>query len=236
MPAKAKPKQKDDLVETFDVEQRSEEWYRLRCGIPTASRFGTIMASGKDEDGSATRREYLYVLAGEILTGKPTEKDFESRAMARGVAMEPAARAYYERTRGFVDLEPVGFVRRTIFNQLSDVPLVAGCSPDSYVGKSKVLEIKTTRPDLLIPLALKGAAGFPTGNRPQCQGNLWISGRDVCDLMFFYEGMPVAPTFTIERDDSYIRTIQDAVETFAYELRQLVERLRSMGPRIGESK
>lgn len=221
----------EDVVEVFgEVEQRSAEWFELRCGIPTASHFGTIMASSKDEEGSRTRRALLYRLAGEVLTGKPAEEKFKNRAMDRGIEMEPLARDFYARTR-FAELEQVGFVRRTIHNPFGE-SLVIGCSPDSFVGagRRKVLEIKTMMPELLIPLALKGAAGLPSEHRPQCMGSLWVTGADECDLMLFYEGMPVAPTFTFERNDSYIKTVSDAVEVFTYELRMLVARIRSMGP------
>lgn len=222
----APPVKKEDVVEVFGCEQRSDEWMNLRLGLPTASRFSVIMASGKDGGDSVGRAKLMNQLAGEILTGEVAET-FRSEAMERGNRMEPEARDYYARTR-FVDLDQVGFVKRTIHNPLGSA-LVVGASPDSLVGESKVLEIKTMRPDLLIEVSLRGAAGFPTSHRAQCQGTLWVTGRDECDLLLFYTGMPVAPIFTIERDDVYIRQITEAVEVFAYELKQLVEKIKNMG-------
>lgn len=228
-----KPPPTPDRVDRYDVEQRSDEWFAVRCGVITSSKFATVMASGKDGDASATRRDYLFRLAGERLTGQPAENDFENRAMRRGIEMEPAARAYYERTSGFVDLTPVGFIKRTVHKPLGD-PLVVGCSPDSLVGKRKVLEIKTMRPDLLIALALRGAAGFPLEHRAQCQGSMWVAGCDECDLLCFWDGMPVNPKFLVERDDGYIKLIEEACETFAWELNQLVEKIQNMAPRSGD--
>lgn len=217
-----------DIVEEFDVEQRSEEWYELRRGALTSSKFATIMASPQDPEGIGSRKKLLYRLAGEQLTGVVAET-YTSKAMERGIEMEPAARAFYRRTR-FAEMREIGFVRRTIHNEFSE-PLVVGCSPDGFVDPDGVLQIKTMIPELLIPIAEKGARGFPSEHRAQCQGELWVTGRAWNDLMIFYEGMPVAPTFRLERDESYIKTIKDACEVFAYDLRELMKKLKSMGPR-----
>lgn len=212
-----------DEVEVFDsVEQRSDDWHSLRRGLPTASRFASILAQG---DGKM-RARYLYQLAGEALSGE-TAETFSNAATDRGIAMEAEARDWYGRTR-FADLAQVGFVRRTVRRPLGS-EFVVGCSPDSFVGRDGVLEIKTTRPDLLIEMSLKGAAGFPSEHRAQIQGTLWVTGRAWCDLIVFYRGMPVTPTFRVERDEAYIRTLSDAVETFAWELKTLIECMRSMG-------
>lgn len=224
--AKAAIKSKGDKVEIFDeIEQGTPEWRSLRIGIPSASNFATIMASGKDGGDSATRRKLLYKMAGEVITDEPLE-DFKSGEMQRGNEMEPELRDWYGRTR-FADVEQVGFVRRTIYNPLGG-SFAAGCSPDALLGKDGVLEIKTTRPDLLIELMERAAGGFPPSHRAQCQGALWVTGRAWCDLIVGYRGMPKL-AFRIERDDVYIAAIAAAVEVFDYELRTLVAKIRKMG-------
>lgn len=210
-------------VETFNCIQGEDEWRRLRAGIVTASVMRDVMANGKNGDDSKMRSTLLYRLAGEILCGEPAEDGFQSAAMKRGQEMEPEAREHYAFTRG-VDLERVGFVRRTLPNGI-----VIGCSPDSLIGPDGVLEIKTMKPELLIPLAESGR--FPTSHRAQVHGSLWVTGRLYCDLVVFYRGMPVAPTFRVERDNVYIRELSDAVETFDWELRKIIERQRNMGGR-----
>lgn len=54
---------------TYNVEQRSLEWYRLRCGCITGSKVADIMKSGrkKDEIFSETAKAYLFQVAGERL-------------------------------------------------------------------------------------------------------------------------------------------------------------------------
>ena len=52
---------------TDNVEQRSLEWHRLRCGCITGSKVADIMKSGrkKDEIFSETAKAYLFQVAGE---------------------------------------------------------------------------------------------------------------------------------------------------------------------------
>ena len=206
----------------FDVEQGSEEWYQLRLGVPTASNFRIMMATGKDDEESKTRSRLMRVLAGEILTGTPAEGKIVTAAMERGKEMEADARAYYERTR-FADVRQVGFIRR----RLPSGNWV-GCSPDGLIGEKKAVEFKTRAPDLIIEGLTKGS-GFPSEFRAQCQGTLWVADLEEIELLIYYRNMPVCPTFRLFRDESYIRELSRAVETFEYETRMLVEKIRRMG-------
>ena len=208
-------------IEIIECEQGSDVWKKVRLGLPTASNFSAILASGKDGGESKTRRDYMYRLAGEILTGEPTE-NYKNAFMDRGNQMEEEARAYYSRTN-FVELEHPGFIKRTLPSGV-----IVGASPDSLVKDTRGgLEIKTQAPHLLIEQLIRGT--FPTEHRAQTQGVMWVADLEWLDLMLFYRGMPVAPKFRIERDENYIRDLSNAVEVFAYDLKRLVERIRAMG-------
>jgi hypothetical protein len=212
-------------VDIFDVEQVSEDWFALRRGIPTASKFNAIMADGRGVEPSETRKKYMLNLAGEILTGI-TAEDFQNEYMKRGKRMEPLALDWYERTH-FADLQRVGFVRRTIVQAFADEFFVGG-SPDAYWSEQKrVIEVKTMMPRLIIPIAKKGTAAFPAEHWAQCQGYMWIMGADTCDLVIFYEGWRAPPKFTIERDENYIDRLSSQVQVFVHELRALVNEIRS---------
>lgn len=209
-------------VEVFDdIEQGSPEWLQLRLGVPTASNFRIMMATGKDDEESKTRSRLMRQLAGEILTGTPAEGKLKTAAMQRGTEMEADARAYYER-RNFVDVRQVGFIRRRLPSGGW-----AGCSPDGLIGDKKAVEIKTMAPDLMIE-RLQNGAGMPSEHRAQVHGTMWVADLEEVDLLLFYRGMPVNPVFTVRRDNSYIREIARAVETFEYETRSLVEKIRRM--------
>ena len=70
------------------------EWFECRRGIPTASEFDTVQATGRGGGESKTRRTYLYKLAGEILTGEQMYS-YSNDHMERGKEMEAEARDMY---------------------------------------------------------------------------------------------------------------------------------------------
>lgn len=202
------------MIEVISCDQNSEEWRQARSGIITASVFSTVLAKGKDGGASLTRKTLLYRLAGEIITGEPAET-FSNGAMERGHAMEEEARNFYAFLR---DEEPelVGFVRNGR----------KGASPDALIGTDGLLEIKTHKPELLIPMIFKDE--FPICHKPQTQGQLWICERDWVDLVCYWPGMPPFITRAV-RDESYISSLSSVVDQFNDELDAIVERLRSYG-------
>lgn len=206
----------DNVEYVWDVEQGSDEWFDLRRGIPTASGFSKMLAEGNGD----TRSSYMRVLAGEQITGLLAE-GFQSTAMIRGKSMEESICDGFERTSLSL-IKKVGFVRRTVVTPLGG-SFVVGCSPDRVIDEDGILEVKSMRPDLLIDLREKGARGFPTGYRAQCQGNLWVTGRRYVHLRIGYTNMPSAD-FVVERDESYIARLKSEAERFVYELRKMVER------------
>ena len=210
------------IIEIFEnVEQGSEEWLMLRLGVPTASNFSIMMASGTDGEASKTRAKLMRVMAGEILTGRPGEGKIVTAAMQRGKDMEQEARQHYIDTH-FAEVRQVGFMRRKLPSGR-----YVGCSPDALIGDRKALEIKTMAPDLMIERLEKGA-GMPTEHRAQVHGTMWVGDLSEVDLLLFYSGMPVAPKFTVKRDNTFIAEISRAVEIFEFETRQLVDKIRRM--------
>lgn len=197
-------------MEIFNCAQGSPEWFAARAGIPTASQFATVMASGRGGGESKTRRTYLLKLAGEILTGEPMDS-FSNHHMERGHEMEPEARRFYA-FQNDVEPELVGFIRNG----------QVGASPDSLVGANGLLEIKTKLPHLLLDVILKGE--FPADHRAQCQGQLWIAEREWIDLVCYWPKMP--PFIQrAHRDEAYIKQISDAVDQFNTELAEIIARL-----------
>lgn len=199
-----------------DVEQGTDEWRRVRMGIPTSSEFATVMRTkGRGENGeSKERTSYLLKLAGERLTGEPMY-NYTNADMERGKEMEDEARQFYAFTRG-ADPSRVGFVTNH----------GAGCSPDSFIDAAGMLEIKTAYPHILAAKLLAG--DFPPEHKAQCQGGLWVAEREWIDLIIYWPKMP--PFFIrATREETYIKQIEDAVARFNDELAAIVERLRGIG-------
>lgn len=197
--------------EIIDCEQNSDEWTRARMGIPTASMFATVLAKGKDGGASKTRQTYLHKLAGEIITGEPSENYYNAH-MERGHVMESEARDLY----CFVHDAPlarVGFVKRGL----------CGCSPDSLIGDDGILQIKTAFPHILIEHIL--ADKFPPEHMAQCQGELFVTDRQWLDIAIYWPKMPLFVK-RIKRDEDYIAKLVHAIDDFNYELNVIVTRLR----------
>jgi hypothetical protein len=200
-------------MEIHECEQGSEEWFRIRMGIPTASEFHTVMATGRSGGESKTRRTYMLKLAGEILTGVPMDS-FSNGHTERGKEMEPDARNLYAFMR---DVEPqvVGFIRNG----------QKGCSPDSLVNGNGMVEIKTKLPHLQVDCLLNDRV--PPEHKAQCQGALWVAEREWIDFVSYWPGLPL---FVIResRDDEYIAKLATAVDEFNDELAHMVARIRKL--------
>lgn len=204
------------MIEVFTCEQNSPEWYAARLGLPTASEFVVVLREkGRGSNGeSITRQKYLYRLAAEIVTGEPCE-GYGNSHMERGKILEPEARSLY----AFLTddpLEQVGFIRNG--NK--------GASPDSLVGKSGGLEIKTKQPDLMVETLLKDE--FPSEFMAQCQGNIWIAEREWWDLAIYWPKLPLFAK-RVYRDEKFIARLCDGVDRFNDELAQVVEKVRRYG-------
>lgn len=202
-------------MQIVECDQGSEQWFRARMGIPTASEFHTVMAKGKSGEPSKTRRTYMLKLAGEILTGEPMDS-FGNHHTERGKEMEPDARNLYA---FMLDVEPqlVGFIRNG----------QKGCSPDSLVGANGMCEIKTKLPHLQVDCLLNDRV--PPEHKAQCQGALWVAEREWIDFVSYWPGLPLFVTRE-HRDDEYIAKMTAAVDEFNAELAETVERVRNLQP------
>ena len=218
--SKAAPEPKSDLV-IFDCEQGTSEWFDCRLGIPTASNFAAIMATGRNGDESLMRASLLHRLAGEQITGVVGEEEYRSFAMNRGKDLEGEARESYCRRKDTV-AKRVGFGKN--FSGLK----ACGASPDALLGFDGGLEIKTMRPDLLIPLLSRPTLTMPQ-HKAQVQGNMLVFERDWWDLSLYANARLPAIDIRIYRDDVYITELHNQIQIFNYDLRQLVERIKKMG-------
>jgi hypothetical protein len=202
------------MMEIINCEQGTPEWFAARAGIVTASEFQTLLMKGKGGGDSATRRTYMRKLAGEIITGEPSE-GFSNVHTERGKAMEPEARDLYA---FMADCEPqqVGFIRNGR----------KGASPDSLIGDKGGLEIKTRLPHLMIELLEKDEV--PPEHIAQIQGGMWVGEREWWDFVAYW---PKLPLFVkrVYRDEGYIKTLAAAVDQFNEELDALVSRIRAYG-------
>ena len=141
---------------TANVEQRSLDWYRLRCGNITGSKVADIMKSGrkKDEVFSDTAKSYLYQVAGERLFNPAFLNDdgifqdyldltsVSTKAMQFGSDQEDAAKSLFMQINF-----PEGEIVELSSCKHDTIPYFAA-SPDGaiYYGRDgedlKIIEVK----------------------------------------------------------------------------------------------
>jgi hypothetical protein len=199
------------------VDQGTEEWHRLRIGMPTASNFDKIITP-KTGKPSTQARGYMYRLIAERLLNEQME-DTTGRMewVERGKIEQPHAAAQLEFTYD-LKLEPVGFVTT------DDGRL--GCSPDMLVvDRPEAVEIKCPAPWTQIGYLLDGLGD---DYRPQVQGQILIGEFE---RVHFYSWHPRMPPFyrPTNRDDRYIRILEPLLHAFLDELEHETERARGMG-------
>jgi putative phage-type endonuclease len=202
-----------------DIEQRTEEWFAIRCGKVTASRIADIIATTKS-GYSASRANYEAQLICEILTGKPAES-FTNAAMAWGTETEPLARLQYELKTGNM-VNQIGFVVHPMIEQ-------AGASPDGLVGSEGLIEIKcpytSTHLDTLL------AQKVPSKYITQMTWQMLCTGRKWCDFVSYDPRLPENLQLFVQRielDEDYAKKLQNEVVMFLVEVNEKVEKLRKI--------
>jgi hypothetical protein len=206
-------------VITWDVDQGSVDWYRLRSGIPTASEFDQVITPAK---GLISERRHKYacrIIAGRLLNWQADSLD-KIAHIADGKRNEPIAVARLELIHD-IATKPIGFVRTN--------DLRFGASPDRVVmSQDKIgitIEVKApTIPTQLYYLLF----GHEDNYKCQVNGQLWVAEADKAIFMAYNER---TPDYRVEtgRDEPFIKKMVAGLEQFSDELDALMERAISLG-------
>lgn len=188
------------------IEQRTDEWFAERLGFATASRAADVLAEIKSGE-AASVTNYRAELVCERLTGKKSEDGFTSKAIQRGVDLEPAARAWYCEQRGVL-VTQLGFCKH---------PTIAwvGASPDSAVGDDGGLEIKCPNTATHIATLLAGKADAKYFKQMQWQ--MWVTGWKWVDFVSYDDRLPdhlMGVIHRVERDQKFIDEMEVKVKAF----------------------
>ncbi len=188
----------------LDCEQRSEEWYAVRRGLPTASEFGNIITPKRGDYASAAET-YINELIDEVVRPDAVRSTATSRHMQRGQTMEPEARDLYAFVQDVVP-RPVGFI-------LSDDGTM-GCSPDSLIDPDGGLEVKC--PDGPTHVKWLRAGGVPDEHKAQVHGCLIITGRAWWDFWSYCPGYE--PLLVRTHPDAWTDRLRGHLARFTAEL------------------
>lgn len=140
---------------TDNVEQRSLEWHRLRCGCITGSKVADIMSSGRKKEDlfSQVGKSYLYQIAGERLFNPDFLNDDDifqdyidqvsvnTKAMQWGADQEDAAKALYMQMNF-----PEGEITELSSCKHDTIPYFAASPDGAIYGRDgenlKIIEVK----------------------------------------------------------------------------------------------
>jgi hypothetical protein len=203
-----------------DCVQGSREWWALRLGIPTASRFSRIVTA-KQLKYSAGARPFAAELIGEQILGQPLDdKEVESLFMSRGNEMEDEARRWYEFHTG---------------NKITQVGFVTvdgggiGCSPDGLVGEPDAfeggVEIKCRSAKKHMEI-ICGLTDITDGL--QVQGSIWVTGLPWWDELAYHPKLPkmLVRTRPIPRVQEVLSA---SLDQFLQEMEKAKQSLEALG-------
>lgn len=200
-----------------DVEQRSPEWYQLRLGKPTSSDFGRIVTpTGRP---SKQAEGYAMQLAAELFVGHQIGWDGNAWT-ERGKEFEVDAVNLYAFTND-VEVQRVGFV--------TDDAGEVGCSPDGFIGDDGMIEIKSLKAENHVAAIMhwRATGKCEADYVPQTQGQLLLTGRKWCDLVFFH---PELPMLTIRQapDEAVAAVLSAQIPAVIKERDRVLSTLRSL--------
>lgn len=204
-------------MKVHDVEQRSDEWYALRLGMPTASEFSKIVTSKGEPSKSAAT--YAITLAIELFAGKSVDAWEGNGWTDRGQEIEDEALSFYEFAADD-DIQRIGFI--------TDDDVRMGCSPDALVGDLGMVEVKCLKAENHVKTILyhQKHGNCQSEYVAQTQGQILIAQRQWCDLLFYH---PDLPSLTIrQKADETVQTgIAEGVLALQTERDRVLTILRS---------
>jgi putative phage-type endonuclease len=185
-----------------DVDQRSDEWFALRMGKITGSKYPMVMSGmGAGKTISPTLKKYLLEKACELLTNERLES-YSNAAMQWGTDHEEEAIEYYE-------LETLRVVQEVGFYEIGEH---IGDSPDG-VTEGRAIEIKCPNSTTHLTYMLDNKK-LLSAYKWQCYAHMWATGLNKCDLVSYDPRFPEGKKMVIveiEKDQVEMDLLQTRV-------------------------
>jgi len=201
-----------------EAKQGSGAWLYERCGFITASRFRDVVDLTKAGKPTAKREAYLWEVVIERVTGQPSDH-FSSAAMEWGTEQEQHSRMAYEAHSGNM-VDEVGFLKHPT------LPMCGG-SPDGMINEDGGWESKSPYNSRYHLETIIN--GMPEDHMAQCQGLMWITGRQWWDFTSYDPRMPKHLRLfvqRIERNDEYIQNLEKEVIAFSAQADEITASLK----------
>lgn len=188
----------------MELQQRNDEWFKLRQGRFTASRINDLLAV---KGFGKVAENYIFEKAIEIVYGEDEEENIVTYDMQRGINLEPLA------FRKFSELKELEFieVKNAYFFPYKDY---AGASPDGLVGSDAVLEIKCPRYKKFFNIVANGIDAIDDVYYDQMQMQMMCSNSVRCHFFNYiiFNGKEMWHELIVERDEERINLIKERLE------------------------
>lgn len=199
-----------------EIEQGSEAWLNLRAGMPTGTGAKRLVTSTGQLSKSLD--DYAIELAGDMYAGKSLDQFEGNQWTDRGTELEDSARSLYELVKD-CEVKEVGFC--------TDDNDLYGMSPDGLVGEDGLVEFKC----LKATNHIKARMYYLKHNKPQpdyipqVQMQLFVSGRDWCDLVYFHPDLPEL-IIRIEADKEFHKVLEQQLHAVIKERDNIIKLLK----------
>lgn len=202
---------------------QNPQWVRERIGKLGGSHIADILKSGRGGKPSETRASLAKLLAAERLTD--TAANYVSPMnpdIRRGLDLEPEALATYEVKYG-VMLDPAAWVAHPKIEH-------AGATPDSFIAREGLVQIKIPREAKFVSLVLAGE--LPAEYEAQMSWELaccpWAQWND---LGLYCPTMPPGKRLWVkrlERDPERIAYLEEQAASFLDEVETIFTTIAEM--------
>lgn len=196
------------IVYHDEVEQGSEEWRMMRCGLLTASEMKLILTPTLKVASNEKEKTHLFELAAQRIN-QFVEPSFIGDDMMRGWEDEVLAAELY--SEKYAETKTCGFITNDKWG------FKIGYSPDQLVGDDGLTEFKSRKQKYQMRTIIENVV--PEEYVLQIQTGLLVSEREWCDFGSYSGGMP----FFVKRmypDPVIQKAILDAAEKFEVRLKK----------------
>jgi hypothetical protein len=197
-------------MKIIQCEQYDEVWWNERRGLPTASKFDTLITPG----GAPSKqcRRYMCELIAESHVHEDEDAFEPNEWMLRGLALEDEARKWLAFDRGH-EIRQVGLIK-------NDAETF-GASPDGLID-SVPLEIKCPKGSTHIAYMLDRK--LPDTYKPQVHGQMIVAESDRAIFMSYHPEF--APVVVEVKRDQYTAKLEAALDKFVQDLSKARGRLK----------
>lgn len=164
-----------------NVEQGSDKWRMMRCGVLTASEVKLILSPTLKIASNDKERQHVWEIASQRIT-QYVEPSYIGENITRGWEDELRAKALYSETRAPVT--DCGFVTNDRFG------FTIGYSPDGLVGDDGLIECKSRRQKYQVETIATNEV--PVEYMFQLQTGLLVTERKWIDFVSYSGGLPMA--------------------------------------------